>query len=304
MNARCTSICDHSRPDTADICLANFLTGSVHVAEKKSVCTALGNRCRIRLVVSPSPPNISISSASSRTKILSWSVPRTRMLTSVHTFPGVPTTSCSSILAPDSYRSSRRITLSRMPDSASMCFPIFSTSSPICFASSRVGERQSACGPGSATTALSIPSTKHAVLPVPLCDWASSSRPAQILGSEAAWILDGRTNFISCSPLSSSGGRPSFSSSKLVHVTPYSASVGDVLSSTVSVSASCSPSASGTSISVSAVASGSARASASESTAASVLAYSAVLTEAGSTMSRLSASPTSNSSERCLQSRP
>ena len=40
MNARCTSICDHSRPDTADICLANFLTGSVHVAEKKSVCTA------------------------------------------------------------------------------------------------------------------------------------------------------------------------------------------------------------------------------------------------------------------------
>ena len=48
--------------------------------------------------------------------------------------------------------------------------PILRISSSICFASSRVGVRQSACGTFSSDATLSIPRTKHAVFPVPLCD--------------------------------------------------------------------------------------------------------------------------------------
>lgn len=61
-------------------------------------------------------------------------------------------------------------------------------------------------------------------------------------------------------------------------MTPYSASVLGVLSSTVSVSCSCRPTGSGTSTSVSAVISGSASASASPSMASGVALYSLVLT--------------------------
>mmetsp|Transcript_64334 Transcript_64334/g.176578 ORF Transcript_64334/g.176578 Transcript_64334/m.176578 type:complete len:221 (-) Transcript_64334:136-798(-) len=219
MYSRLTSICDQSFSESAASVLANLMTDSVHVAEKKSVCTCLGSFCRMRFVVSPKPPSASISSASSSTNIRIPAGSQTRMLTSVQILPGVPITIWSPIESPRSNRSSRSTVLIVSPDSSSRYLPIFSTSSTICFASSRVGQMQSACGFFSEETTLSMPSTKHAVLPVPLCDCASRLRCAQIFGSDAAWIFDGRTKFISYSPLSSGAGSASSGESKLLHVT-------------------------------------------------------------------------------------
>ncbi len=97
-----------------------------------------------------------------------FDVSSTLMLMSDQIFPGVPTTICSAILSVRSYRSSRRMVLMAMPDVSSRCLPILCTSPAICLASSRVGQRHRACGAGSVVTDLSMPSTKHAVFPVPL----------------------------------------------------------------------------------------------------------------------------------------
>ena len=166
--------------------LANLVTDSVHVAEKNSVCTCFGSFERIRFVMSPSPPSMSISSASSSTNTRMAPVSSTRKPISDQILPGVPTTICSVIFEPFSYRSSRKIVFTPIPASVRWNLPIFVTSPEICFASSRVGHRQSACGLGSDVTVRSMPSTKHAVLPVPLCDCASRLRPPQIFGSEIA----------------------------------------------------------------------------------------------------------------------
>mmetsp|Transcript_3027 Transcript_3027/g.5919 ORF Transcript_3027/g.5919 Transcript_3027/m.5919 type:complete len:215 (-) Transcript_3027:70-714(-) len=190
---------------------------------------------------SPKEPSASISSASSSTKMRILAVGITRMLISVHTLPGVPMMTCSSICAPFSYRSSRKMHLTRTPASCTMYLPILSTSVAICCANSRVGQMHSACGVLSLDTTLSMPRTKHAVFPVPLCDCARRLRPAQIFGSDAAWILEGRTKCISLRPLSSGGGNSSRSSSKLDIVRAYSGSALSVLSITTSESCSRKP---------------------------------------------------------------
>mmetsp|Transcript_3364 Transcript_3364/g.8085 ORF Transcript_3364/g.8085 Transcript_3364/m.8085 type:complete len:244 (+) Transcript_3364:870-1601(+) len=225
----------------------------------------------MRFDMSPRPPSASISSASSSTNMRMPVGSHTRICKSVQIFPGVPMMIWSVIESPRSYRSSRSTVFTESPASIKRYFPIRSTSSEICFASSRVGPMHSACGTLSDETTLSIPSTKHAVLPVPLCDWASRLRPAQIFGSEAAWIFDGRTKLISYSPLSRAGGSASSGESKLLHVTECSLSSGAVLSITWSVafSASCVIS-SGSSISVSCASMPEERAAVRPSTASAV----------------------------------
>ena len=269
MCSRCTSICDQFSA-APPICLANLITSSVHVAEKKSTWTSRLSFCLIRFDWSPCrgrgggasekcaelrgrsaqqncaarptwPPMASISSASSRTKTRILLVSMTRIWISVHTLPAVPQMICCSILKPFSYRSSRRMHLTATEPLSIRYLPILRISSSICFASSRVGVRQSACGTFSSDATLSIPRTKHAVFPVPLCDCASRLRPAQIFGSAAAWIFDGRTNFISYSAFSRFSGSASFGSLNEVTVTECSASFELLLSSTRSVSASRSP---------------------------------------------------------------
>ena len=268
MCSRCTSICDQFSA-APPICLANLITSSVHVAEKKSTWTSRLSFCLIRFDWSPCerrwwrvgevrriarqkcaklrgarptwPPMASISSASSRTKTRILLVSMTRIWINVHTLPAVPQMICCSILKPFSYRSSRRMHLTATEPLSIRYLPILRISSSICFASSRVGVRQSACGTFSSDATLSIPRTKHAVFPVPLCDCASRLRPAQIFGSAAAWIFDGRTNFISYSAFSRFSGSASFGSLNEVTVTECSASFELLLSSTRSVSASRSP---------------------------------------------------------------
>mmetsp|Transcript_9136 Transcript_9136/g.28734 ORF Transcript_9136/g.28734 Transcript_9136/m.28734 type:complete len:219 (-) Transcript_9136:198-854(-) len=214
MCSRFTSICDQGL--SIDSCVASRLTASVYVAEKKSVCTSLRSRCRIRFDWSPSPPKLSISSASSRTNMRMLPPSSTFMLSSETILPGVPMTICSVMRSPRSQRSSRRIHLTLIPLCRMRYLPILSTSSSICFASSRVGQMHSACGVVSGVTMRSMPRTKQQVLPVPLCACASRLRPILILGSDAAWIFDGRENFISYSPLRISSPSSSAGSSKEV----------------------------------------------------------------------------------------
>mmetsp|Transcript_1628 Transcript_1628/g.4584 ORF Transcript_1628/g.4584 Transcript_1628/m.4584 type:complete len:363 (+) Transcript_1628:480-1568(+) len=199
---------------------ANLTVSSFQVAEKKRVWR-LGARSilRIRFVLSPWDV-MSISSASSSTKTLIADVSSTLMPMREETLPAVPITIWSFMVAPRSHRSSRRMHLTVIPVSCSRYLPIFITSVEICTPSSRVGQRQSACGFASAGSHLrSIPRTKQAVLPVPLCDCASRLRPFQILGREMAWMREGRTKFISYRPCSSDFGSSSCGSSNLLIVT-------------------------------------------------------------------------------------
>mmetsp|Transcript_23146 Transcript_23146/g.50733 ORF Transcript_23146/g.50733 Transcript_23146/m.50733 type:complete len:208 (-) Transcript_23146:120-743(-) len=92
-----------------------------------------------------------------------------------------------------------------------------SSTDTFCTTSSRVGQMHMAWGAFRlGSTRESMPSTKHVVLPLPLCAWAIRCLCGgdSIIGSVSAWIREGFSNFISVySPWSSSGDR--FSSSNV-----------------------------------------------------------------------------------------
>mmetsp|Transcript_1994 Transcript_1994/g.5198 ORF Transcript_1994/g.5198 Transcript_1994/m.5198 type:complete len:416 (-) Transcript_1994:165-1412(-) len=235
------------------------LTRSLKVAEKSSIWQS--GLCRLTSFImrsesSAKPSALSMSSASSNTRMVMNLKLSMRLETQFFSVPCVPMMIWSLILVllrllgPEEEVA---VEVAVMP----VCLPIFSSTIRFCTTSSRVGHRQMACGscvPGS--TRLSIASVKQVVLPLPLCACAMRCRKggARIKGSVDAWMRLGRSNFISLySPSSSSLLRPSSSNvlallymllslvTVLISVSASSCSVLSSLSG-ASVSSSCSPS--------------------------------------------------------------
>ena len=113
---------------------------------------------------------------------------------------------CCSILKPFSYRSSRRMHLTATEPLSIRYLPILRISSSICFASSRVGVRQSACSSSPRTT-LSIPRTSTSSSPC--CATAPAGCAPPRSRQRRRPDLRRHTNFISYSALSRFSGSAS-----------------------------------------------------------------------------------------------
>ena len=161
------------------------------VAEKRQTWISDGSCPKMSLISSMKPLS-NISSASSRTIILRWSVLRHFLSIISFTRPGVPTTTWTP--------PSLRILLSSLGSVPPMqqWTEIFKYSLKhqitflICWASYRVGARTSAwhCG-DLGSISCSKPIEKVAVLPVPDCAWATVSF-LEITGRiPRCWIMDG-----------------------------------------------------------------------------------------------------------------
>mmetsp|Transcript_7880 Transcript_7880/g.22506 ORF Transcript_7880/g.22506 Transcript_7880/m.22506 type:complete len:288 (-) Transcript_7880:621-1484(-) len=184
------------------IFVANRLTRSLNVAENRRIwqlglCLVMSRIMRIDSSANPSA--FSIWSASSKTMIFMALNCSILLEDQDLSLPRVPTTICSFILL--------LLPLCRSNSAVAVevkvipvYFPIFSRTMRFCTTSSRVGQKQMACGacsPGS--TLLSIESVKQVVLPLPLWAWAimCSNGGDRIMGRVDAWIRLGRSNFIS-----------------------------------------------------------------------------------------------------------
>mmetsp|Transcript_16137 Transcript_16137/g.47957 ORF Transcript_16137/g.47957 Transcript_16137/m.47957 type:complete len:204 (+) Transcript_16137:800-1411(+) len=187
--------------------MANFLTASLNVALKSSSCMAVFflRMLRMRRTESSAKPSaLSISSASSNTRIAIESSDRMRLLAHALSLPCAPITTCSlmgSLRKPEPSAPSVAVDVARIP----VNFPMRLSTLRFWTTSSRVGHMHSACGWLSfGSTLLSMDSTKHVVFPDPLCACAMRSLYGgdKIIGSVMLCTLDGRSNFISTySPL-------------------------------------------------------------------------------------------------------
>mmetsp|Transcript_9 Transcript_9/g.15 ORF Transcript_9/g.15 Transcript_9/m.15 type:complete len:200 (-) Transcript_9:577-1176(-) len=149
-----------------EICIAKRLTVSLKVALKSSSWTA-GFFLRIplmrRTLSSANPSALSISSASSNTKIRMPSRARMRLVTQFFSLPCVPTTTCSVMGCLRSPSSA--VLVARML----VNLPIRCSTDKFCTTSSRVGQVHNACGSFLLGSTLdNIDSTKQVVLPEPL----------------------------------------------------------------------------------------------------------------------------------------
>mmetsp|Transcript_26815 Transcript_26815/g.58466 ORF Transcript_26815/g.58466 Transcript_26815/m.58466 type:complete len:224 (-) Transcript_26815:278-949(-) len=183
------------------ICMANFLTLSLKVAENRSSWT-LGFFLRILLMrrteSSANASALSISSASSNTRMATSSRLRMRLEAHALSLPWVPITTCSvmgSFLKADP-SCSEAVEVALIPVNLAMRVRTLR----FCITSSRVGHMQSAWGTRLVgSTLLSMDRTKHVVLPLPLCACAIRSLwgGVKIMGRVIACTRDGRSNFIS-----------------------------------------------------------------------------------------------------------
>mmetsp|Transcript_9535 Transcript_9535/g.31522 ORF Transcript_9535/g.31522 Transcript_9535/m.31522 type:complete len:334 (+) Transcript_9535:451-1452(+) len=188
-------------------------TSSVYVAEKHKTCTSSGSALRSALV-SSRWPRASISSASSRTSMVTRCVESPLDLIRPRVLPGVPTTMCAVTRSLEEEEDrplpplpplpeeevSETATCTSRPHSSMSTLPICRVTFAFCCVSSRVGQTQMACGSRRLrSTFCSMPSTKAAVLPEPDLACASmfsrnglARKPLRIKGSAASWILNGR----------------------------------------------------------------------------------------------------------------
>ena len=164
-----------------------FSSQSGTVAENSATWRFSGRRPISRSISGPKPSS-SMRSPSSRTK--KWMSPRRRSPWSIRSMirPGVPITIC----APAS-RAWRCGPYEVPPWISTLSMPVsraaISATERICWASSRVGARISACGrrrPGSIDSMTG--SRKAIVLPEPVGAWASRSRPSSRGGIASSWI--------------------------------------------------------------------------------------------------------------------
>mmetsp|Transcript_2958 Transcript_2958/g.6013 ORF Transcript_2958/g.6013 Transcript_2958/m.6013 type:complete len:206 (+) Transcript_2958:497-1114(+) len=149
---------------------ANRFTFSLNVAENNNICKsgAAALSCLINLTESSANPScLSISSASSNTRIFIVRVFNIRLLIQSFNLPCVPTTTCSSTFL----RLFPGVLVSAVDARLIPVYvPIFSNTPRFCTTNSRVGHKHNACGALTDVSTLeSIASVKHVVFPLPLC---------------------------------------------------------------------------------------------------------------------------------------
>ena len=157
------------------------------VAENNNVWRWSGTAFKIDSMSSKNPM-FNISSASSKTKVLTFDkliVPR--LMWSIKR-PGVPTTMWAPWLKPLIWRR-----ISAPPKTACtltrLSRPNLNSSSCVWIANSRVGETTSACTwLLSVSIMFKIGNPKAAVLPVPVWAWPITSLPAKVKGIVCSWI--------------------------------------------------------------------------------------------------------------------
>mmetsp|Transcript_4860 Transcript_4860/g.17349 ORF Transcript_4860/g.17349 Transcript_4860/m.17349 type:complete len:213 (-) Transcript_4860:324-962(-) len=178
----------------------NLLTESEYVAEKHTICGLLLRNFWMLVVCVIKFWPLSISSASSRTNILTLFGTRSFFLSASKIFPGVPTKIWCvyfSLLRFE-YSGPVAIALSGSGTRSMARTVVFAASSwstwKFCTASSRVGHTQIACGAAiEGSTRASMPRQNAAVLPVPDCACPIKLRggSSSIRGMETACIIEG-----------------------------------------------------------------------------------------------------------------